>query len=333
MSRVTRGNDVKKYVEEICKKSEIRDVYFVACGGSLASLYSPYYLLRCESENVDSTYMTANEFVHATPARVNEHAVVISNSLSGTPETIEATKLAKKLKAVTVAISSNKNSPLFEYADYKFLEGSPGSDASDPDGKVDATTSGEALALRFCFELLRIRDKYKNYNYALEGFSMLDGICKRAEKKVRGLAVKFGEEHRYDETIYTMASGALLGKAYALSICMFMEMQWMHSFHIHTDEFFNGPFEMVERDRPFVILMSAGKTRNMDERALRFLRRHCDRVTIIDLRELGVSYIHQDVEEYFSAIVCNAMYTYASALATFKGHPIPERRYMHKFDY
>ncbi len=330
---VTRGNDVKKYAEEICSKKEIKDVYFVACGGSLASLYSPHYLLRCESANVDSTLMNANEFVHATPARVNENAVVITCSLSGTPETIEATKVAKKLKATTIAISSNPNSPLFEYADYKFIEGRSGSEASDPDGKVDATTKGEALALRFCFELLRIRDKYKNYKYAIEGFTMLDGICKRAEKKVRGLALKFGEEHKYDDTIYTMGSGALISKAYSLSICIFMEMEWLHSFHIHTDEFFNGPFEMVERDRPFVIFMSAGKTRKMDERALKFLRRHCDRVTIIDVMELGVSFIHQDVEEYFSAIVCNAMYTYASALATCKCHPIPERRYMHKFEY
>ena len=333
MIKATRGKDVKRIAEEICKDKTIKDVFFVACGGSLASLYSPYYLLRQESKNVGCMHMNANEFVYATPKRVNEQAIVITLSLSGTKETIEAAKKAQKLGATSITISSNADSPLHEYGDYQWIEGAASNDASDPDGKVDAETTAEALSLRFAFELLRLIDGYKDYKKAVEGFTMIDQICKKAEKKVRNLALRFGEQCQHDQEIYTMASGPLMGKAYALSICMFMEMLWLHSFAIHNDEFFNGPFEIVERDRAFVIFMSAGRTRNFDERALRFLKRHSDKVTIIDIRELGISFIHPDVEEYFSGLVADAMWTYAMALSAFKCHPVPERKYMHKFEY
>lgn len=333
MIKATKGNDVKKAVQEICKKRLVNDIYFVACGGSLSSLYSTYYLIRNESENVNSIHMTANEFVHATPKNVNKNAVVITYTLSGTPETIEAAKVAKKLGAISITISNNENSPIFKYGDYKWIEGSEKSDVADADGKVDVTTTAEALVLRFGFEILKIRDNYKDYAKAIRGFEVIDYICKRAERMARPLALKFAKENEHEDTIYTMASGSLMGKAYALSICMFMEMLWMHSFAIHNDEFFNGPFEMVERNTSFVIFMSAGKTRKLDERALKFLQRHTDKITIIDLREFGVSMIDNEVEEYFAPLVADCMYDYATALSVFKCHPIPERRYMHRFEY
>ena len=333
MIKTTRGNDIKECAEKIVSSREIRDVYFVACGGSLSSFYGTYYLLRNEALNFDAGIMTANEFVHATPKRVNRNAVVVTLSLSGTPETIEAAIKAKKCGAVTIGISADPDSRLLEECDYQWVEGSEKSDVADADGKFDTVTQSDALVLRFGFELLRLIDDYKDYRKAMEGFTMIDTVCKKAERRTRSLANRFAQEYKDEETIYTIASGPLMGKAYALSICMFMEMEWIHSFAIHSDEFFNGPFEITDRAMPFVIFMNAGKTRTFDERALRFLKRHSDKVTIIDIRELGVSYIHPDVEEYFASLVANVMYNYASALAQMKCHPIPERKYMHKFDY
>ncbi len=36
--------------------------------------------------------------------------------------------------------------------------------------------------------------------------------------------------------------------AHQQTICIFMEMQWINSSAIHSDEFFNGPFEITEKD-------------------------------------------------------------------------------------
>ena len=76
MLKATRGADVKATAEAIYdamkEKGGVKDVFFVACGGSLAAFYSAYYLLRTESRTVDAQFMTANEFVYATPVRVNK---------------------------------------------------------------------------------------------------------------------------------------------------------------------------------------------------------------------------------------------------------------------
>ena len=46
--------------------------------------------------------------------------------------------------------------------------------------------------------------------------------------------------------------------AYSYAICIFQEMQWIHSAGIHSDEYFHGPFEVTDIDAPFVILRRAG---------------------------------------------------------------------------
>ena len=50
----------------------------------------------------------------------------------------------------------------------------------------------------------------------------------------------------------TMASGASYGAAYSFAICVLMEMQWINSQAIHANEFFHGPFEVLDKDRAFL---------------------------------------------------------------------------------
>ena len=50
------------------------------------------------------------------------------------------------------------------------------------------------------------------------------------------------------------------------------EMQWIHSSAIHSGEYFHGPFEITDKDVPFIMMMSTGRTRALDQRALDFLQ-------------------------------------------------------------
>ena len=76
-----------------------------------------------------------------------------------------------------------------------------------------------------------------------------------------------------------------------MSICIFMEMQWIHSGTIHTGEFFHGPFEVTDANTPFVIQVSEGSTRELDERCLKFLHTYAKRIEVLDAKELGRSSI------------------------------------------
>ena len=165
-------------------------------------------------------------------------------------------------------------------------------------------------------------------NFMIIGFCM--GICSGFAER----ALEFAETYKNDPVIYTMGSGAAYGAAYMESICIFMEMQWLDSSSIHTGEYFHGPFEITDANRPFMIQISEGSTRPLDERALKFLRTYAKRIEVLDAKELGLSTIDASVVDYFNHSLFNNVYPiYNHALAEKREHPLVTRRYMWKVEY
>ena len=321
---------VAKIVRELKKAGGLQEVYLVACGGSLFELNTLEYLLKCEAKSFYCTSITGNEFAYATPARVNPNALVITMSLSGgTAEVVAAEKKAHELGATVLAIVGKAQCPVAENADYHFVF-----DNEAAGGDIDYERSNIAIALRIGFELLNDIDKYANYDLAVKGFEVLNRSLHDVKARVQRRARAFGEAHKNDNFIYTIGSGSSYGLARALSVCIFMEMEWINSSAIHAGELFHGPFECVNFDMPYVVMMSEGKNRVLDERALKFVRDQSGRVTVIDARELGVSIIPPQVEEYFSGLYnWIAAMEYAREIAFAKNHPLFDRRYMGKITY
>lgn len=315
--------------EKLADKGGIKNIFCVACGGSLAGLYPLDYLLRSESVTIASRSITANEFVYDTPKAVNENSIVIAMSLAGkTPETVAAAKKAKECGATVITLSISKDVPLAEYGEYHWLYG------SELRENCGTNNVNLAVLLRFGFELLHIVENYEHYDKAVEAFDVLESICAKAKAQVAKRAEKFGEDHKDDPIIYTLASGASYCAAYMQTICMFMEMEWIHSSTIHTGELYHGPFEITDKNTPFFVFVNEGKTRYLDERAVRFLEKYSGRVTVLDAKELGISIIDPSVVDYFNPIVLwSAAVQYTYAIAKAKNHPLLHRRYMFKVDY
>jgi len=324
---------IKKDAEEIRERTDaiggLKNVFCVACGGSLGSLYPLEYLLRCESATLHCESISSNEFVFAPPKRLGKDSVIILLSASGgTPETCTAAKKASEAGAIVISMSSNEKAALFENADYQWV--------SFHDAFESATfaLTDSCQALYFGFELLRMYDNYAHYEEAQRAFEVLPIVHHRAMRTIDRRIVPFGEAHKSDKVIYTVASGASYSAAYMESICLIMEMEWVNSFAIHAGEMFHGPFEIADGNTPFMLFMSNGRTRKLDERALRFLQRYSGRVTVIDANELGVSILGDNVEEFFSGIInWVAAFAYGKGLALAKDHPIREWRYMKKIAY
>ena len=78
--------EVKEIIAEIKEKMAARGglkhVYFVGCGGSKAAIFPGLYLLQSEAKNFSATTYTSNEFVHATPAQLDERCLAVICSLS-----------------------------------------------------------------------------------------------------------------------------------------------------------------------------------------------------------------------------------------------------------
>jgi fructoselysine-6-P-deglycase FrlB-like protein len=321
--------EIKRIITEIKKEhSNIQSVYFVGCGASMAELYPAKYFLEGNSKRLRIGQYSSNEFVHATPIAVDETAIVITCSLGGaTPETIAASKKAMELGAKVIAVTHVENSPLAQNAHYVVTHGFEKNYAA----KLEKMTKVLGLAV----EILNEYEGYKYYDDMQTAFDRIYNLIEKAVSFVLPSAKKFAEEYKDEPFIYVMSSGATQQVAYSFSICLMMEMQWINSGSFHDGEFFHGPFEIVEKDVPFILLMNEGRTRALDSRALEFLNRFEAKTTVIDGKDFGLSSeLPATVAEYFNPMVLSAVLrVYAEQLAILRNHPLTKRRYMWKLKY
>ena len=332
------GADIKNIIAEIleAKKSKggVKNLYFVGCGGSLGALYPAKTFMEKECASIKSAWINSNEFVHSTPRDFGENSIICLACHKGnTPETIEAAKLGKEKGAAVIVLTWLEESEIIEFGDYIIRYAF---DASPDHLKGDIDYAGEKTicALLVAVELTAQTEGYENYDKFQEGLGMISNIIKNARAHVAERALEFAETYKNDPVTYTMGSGAAYGAAYMESICIFMEMQWLDSSSIHTGEYFHGPFEITDANRPFMLQISEGSTRPLDERALKFLRTYAKRIEVLDAKELGLSTIDASVVDYFNHSLFNNVYPiYNHALAEKREHPLVTRRYMWKVEY
>ena len=229
--------------------------------------------------------------------------------------------------AAVIAITNNADSPLAKACHHLIVHNwEP--NYSD---KMDKMTK----ALLTAVEILNQYEGFETYNEMIQGCQAIYGIIDNAVSSVVPQAKQFAEDFKDDEVIYVMSSGATHNVAYSFSICLLMEMQWMNSGSFHDGEFFHGPFEITDKDVPFILLMNEGRTRAMDSRALDFLNRFDAKTAVIDAKDFGLSsQVPGCVAEYFNPMLISAVLrVYAEQLAIIRNHPLTKRRYMWKLEY
>ncbi|SMY09835.1 SIS domain-containing protein [Flavimaricola marinus] len=306
---------------------DVDDVYFVACGGSYALMLPAEYVMDRQSKTMAAHALNAAEFKARAPARLGKSSIVILCSLSGTtPETVEAARFARERGALTIVLTTVAGSPLDEVAEISIYY------KHDP--KRLETNDAPALLARLTFGILAAREGNEVVAKLDAALNQLPGIVDKAVAAHEGRIATFAEDHKRDTVIYTMASGGNYATAYSYAICIFQEMQWIHSAAIHAGEYFHGPFEITDFDVPFIVLKSLGASRPMDDRAIDFVTKYSNRVTVLDAEELGLGALATDIVEYVEPLVFGALLrVYCDKLAFSRGHPLTVRRYMWQMEY
>lgn len=318
----------KQIVADIVGEQIIENVAFVGCGASKSDLYPAKYFLANTSRKLRIAHFTANEFNYDTPDWLGNTTVVITASLGGTtPETVKANSVAKAAGATVVSLTHAAASPLTVDADHFIVHGFEANYAA----KLEKMGYVMALAL----EILQQTEGYEKYDKMLDGFDKIFELAEHASHSASKAAKEFALSYKNAPVVYVMSSGASTEVAYSNSICLMMEMQWINSGSFHSGEFFHGPFEIVDKDVPFVLLMNDGKTRAMDSRALTFLNRFDALTTVVDTKDYGLSsVISSDVSTYFNPLLHTAVFrVYAEELSYIRQHPLTKRRYMWKLEY
>ena len=277
----------KQIIESIKKEvAAVKSVYFVGCGASKAELYPGKYFLEANARNIRVGHYTANEFLHATPVAVDETAIVITCSLGGTtPETVAASKKAMELGAKVIAVTHVDGSLLAKNAHYVVLHGFEKNYAA----KLEKMTKVLGLAV----EILNQYEGYDRYDDMQAAFGKVYDLIEKAVSFVVPAAQNFAEDYKDAPVVYVMSSGATQEVAYAFSICLLMEMQWVNSGSFHA------------------------KTTVLDGKDFGIAS------------ELPASV----AEYFNPMVLSAVLRVYAEQLAIKRNHPLTQRRYMWKLEY
>ncbi len=307
---------------------DVGNVFFVGCGASMADLYPAKYFLSKNAKKLRTELYTANEFNYAPPVTLGPESIVIACSLGGkTPETVTAAANARAAGAPVICLTNDPGAALAANSDHAIVHGFHESYSA----KMQKLTK----CLELASEILEQYEGYADYSDLIKGCRGIYDCIDHAIPYVLPQAEKFGREYAGDRMIYVMSSGATVRVAYTFSSFILMEMQWIDSASFHSGEFFHGPFELAEKDKPYLLLVNDGPTREIDLRALSFLQRMDAKVTVLDAKDYDLSgYVPAAVKEYFNPILIDGLLRpFGEALAKERNHPLTMRRYMWKLTY
>ncbi|MFB0840893.1 SIS domain-containing protein [Paenibacillus oleatilyticus] len=327
----TKADSQLHQIFEAYKQRTIKRVFFVACGGSSALMYPSKYFLDRESRHITSEVFSSNEFIHRNPQSLDEHSLVILCSHKGkTPETTEAAKFAKSKGALTVSLMYVEHAPLADESDFIVNYSWISAGHMEPHPEI----MNYAILYKLSMGLLYIKEGNRKYEKLLSSLDNLGGVFEKVMKQHEEQVKAYAEQYKDEKIIYTMASGANYGMAYSFAICILMEMQWIHSHAIHAGEFFHGPFEILDKDVPFILLLGLDETRPLEERALAFLEQYGEKRIVIDAKTFDLTGIDEEVKGYLAPLVINfVLRMFALALSKARNHPLETRRYMFKVPY
>ncbi|TIP14330.1 SIS domain-containing protein [Mesorhizobium sp.] len=314
-------------LKAVAARENVTDIFFVACGGSYAQMLPNQYIVEREAKAIIGNALNAAEFKARAPKRLGKNSIVIALSHSGTtPETVEAVKIARAAGALTISLTHDLGSPLDQASEFTV------SYFFSP--MTMSPTHAAAVLARLTFGILKLREGNAKAEDLDKGLAMLPTAVDELIAERQREILQFAEAHKREAIIYTMASGPNFGPAYSFAICLLQEMQWVHSAAIHAGEYFHGPFEITDFDVPFIQLIGVGPSRPIDERALTFVKKFSQRVTVLDANDLGINSLPASVSEYLAPLVfMPILRVYADKLSDAKGHPLTVRRFMWKMEY
>lgn len=294
----------------------IDQIYLVGCGGSKAIMEPLKWLLdRYTQVSVD--IYTAWEFVHRAPKRLNSRTAVFLASHSGTTdEVLLALDLCKERGAKTLSVSLG-DTPLAQQADAALVYKTP---AIGPVKQLISFMLAAEIVAQF-----GDRAEGERLQKALATMpEVLHHVKEATHERGKALAAQYKDAKGF----YVMGHGPLEGLAYQFSICILMEMQWIHSADIQAGEFRHGPYEIVEEGTKIIHLLGTDSSRHVGERALAFAERYGADNIVYDAKEFPA--VDPDLTPLALLI---ALQQFAWALSVERSHPLSTRRYMWKVPY
>ena len=307
--------DVRRWVAALPGATR---VFLVGAGGSYLNVQAAQYVLDTGAR-VPASAVNSDEFFFRAPPGVGPGAVVLLLSGTGeTPETVRAARWAVSRGAAVAAVTLKGDSPVARAAGTAFVGG-----------------SGDANQVLLQFLALALLEREgQDVTARLEALRALPGALEKTVHAFEQRAAEVVSVMKDVPVTHVLASGPLFGPASVLTSCYLQEMQWMHATTINADEFFQGPFEVIDRDTRTIVFLGEDATRPMGERVRTFLDTYSGPTCYLDTRDLEMPGIAPDQRSFVAPLVVAALVARLAAhYAAQRGYALAGRRYMWTVDY
>ncbi|WP_179381322.1 SIS domain-containing protein [Jannaschia marina] len=309
---------------------DIDRIYFVACGAPNRSMLALEYWIQHYSPSLEVRRYFPAEFMTQETPRLDDRTLVVMGSKSGTTkETVEGAVYFKDTPAITVGFTTTEDKPLAQAVDHAILTTEAERDI------VGLPHTSMAIAMMgFMGGLLGERDGWELEEKLLSSLEALPEAAAESKISNEDRATEHALALKDDKTIYHVASGPMFCTAYVFGVCTLMEMQWLNSTPLEGAEFFHGPFEVMDKDVPFFLLLGEDPSRPLMERVVRFSEKYGKRLFIYDSKDYEMPGIAPEVRAIVAPYIIGvALDRIGELLAEHHDHPLETRRYMWKVDY
>ena len=299
-------------------------IYFVACGSANRAMLGLEWWIGHYSDRLEVRRYFPAEFMAMNPARLDARTLVVLASKSGTtPETVAAAEFLKDRPCRVVAFTQFADKPLARLCADSFCV-----------GETPESFTAMAMLMHAMVGAILARDGWPHLDALMASLRALPGAITDAALRNETRAIADAGAYRDDRIFYHVASGPGFTTAYVFGVCILMEMLWLHSYPIEAAEFFHGPFEIVDKRTPLILLLGEDPTRPLMERVRRFCDTYAGRVMLYDSKDYPMPGIDPVIRPILAPYILQAALKRLSVhLSELHGQPLTTRRYMWKVPY
>lgn len=312
-------NDIEDMADSVCKMG-FKNIFISSVGGSQAMM-EPFADMINELSDIPVYCVLSSTLIYTGHNQLSSDSLVFMSSKSGdTKETVEGAKYLKNLGCKIVSVIGKANSPLEELSDACFVYG---------DGRPQ-----ELVMYLLVGKILYNKGFFQQYpKFAME-LANLPQVLIDIRKEVDQKAIEFCQKYHNEPYQIWIASGNLWPVCYAYAMCVLEESQWIKTKSVSSPEFFHGTLELIEKDTCVTLLVTEGKTRELDLRVKKFIEQYSDKVNVFDCRDFEYKGISDEFRGLLSPVVMNAILQRISKnMEAITQHSLDIRRFYRKVDY
>lgn len=300
-------------------------VFFMGTGGVQLLTLPAIELAQASSVFPVSAALPA-QVVIAPPAGLDEKALVIMPSLSGTTkESVKLLTFLKERGVKTLSLTGHADTPLAREADYTFTN------------FAEDDTSSESFYLQtliIILALLAERGESADFDATVAELKRLPALLVEAKEAFEPLAAQLAADIK-DETYHIFTgAGSVWPEAHYYAMCILEEMQWIRTRPVHAADFFHGTLELVEPGVSLFVFKGEDQYRALGDRVENFARRYTDKVRVLDTATVALPGISPAVRALISPVILATLLERLSAhLEVLRDHPLTTRRYYKRVEY